>query len=109
MLKILVKSVYNFVLKFLVKVYTLKSFKNAKVVIQMFFIIYSSSILMKFDTHKHGYVCKLCCKFRVKIMSNVRATVLDISIPLYSKTANNVEHVYNLPLGITSIAILLKA
>ena len=32
---------------------TLKSFENAKVVIQMFFRISSSSILMKFDTHKH--------------------------------------------------------
>ena len=88
-------------------VYTLKSFKNAKVVIQMFSHIYSSSILMKFDTHKHCHVCKLCCDFRIKIISNVSATVLDVAIPLKSKTANNIEHDYNLLLGIESIAVLL--
>ena len=32
---------------------TLKSFKNAKVVIQLYFHTSSSSIFMKFDTHKH--------------------------------------------------------
>ena len=32
---------------------TLKSFKNAKVVIQLYFHTCSSSIFMKFDTHKH--------------------------------------------------------
>ena len=64
---------------------------------------------MKFDTHKHWYVCKLCCVFRIKIMSNVRATVLDIAINLKSKTANNIEHDYNLLLGIKRIAISLKS
>ena len=33
---------------------------------------------MKFDTQKHGYKSKLCCEFRIKIMSNVRATIFDI-------------------------------
>ena len=42
-------------------------------------------------------------------MSNVRATVFDISIPLKSKTANNIEHDYNLLLVIKNIAISLKA
>ena len=42
-------------------------------------------------------------------MSNMRATVLDIAIPLKSKTANNNEHDYNLLLGVKSIAISLKA
>ena len=32
---------------------TLKSFKNAKVIIQLYFHTSSSSIYMKFDTHKH--------------------------------------------------------
>ena len=41
-------------------------------------------------------------------MSNVRATVLEIAIPLKSKTANNIEHDYNLPFGIKGIAISLK-
>ena len=54
-------------------------------------------------------MCKLCCEFRIKIVSNVRATVLDIPIPLKSKTANTIEHVYNLPLGIKGIAILFKS
>ena len=40
---------------------------------------------------------------------NVRAIVLDIAIPLKSKSANNIEHNYNLPLGIKGIAISLKA
>ena len=35
---------------------------------------------MKFDTHKHWYVCKLCCEFRVTIMSNTRTTVFDIDV-----------------------------
>ena len=64
---------------------------------------------MKFDTHEQLYACKLCCDFRVKIMCNVRATFLDIAIPLKFKTANNIEHDYNLLLGIKSIAISLKA
>ena len=42
-------------------------------------------------------------------MSNVRAAVLKIAQPLKSKTANNIEHDYNLPLGTKSIAISLKA
>ena len=33
--------------------FTLKSFKNAKVVIQLYFHTSSSLIFMKFDTHKH--------------------------------------------------------
>ena len=42
-------------------------------------------------------------------MSNVRAAVLDIAIPLKCKTANDIEHDYNLLIGIKSIAISLKA
>ena len=31
---------------------------------------------MKFHKHKHRYECKLCCEFHIKIMINVRETVL---------------------------------
>ena len=42
------------------------------------------------------------------VMSNVRVTVFDIAIPVKSKIANNIEHDYNLPLGIQSIAFSLS-
>ena len=42
-------------------------------------------------------------------MSNVRATVVDKAIPLKFKTTNNIDHGYNLLLGIKSIALSLKA
>ena len=51
----------------------------------------------------------LLVPFRIILMSNARAIDLDKAIPLKSKTANNNEHYYNLPLGIRSIAISLKA
>ena len=51
---------------------SLKSFKNAKVKIQMFFHI-CGLISMKLNTHEYLYVCKM--------MSNVRATVFDKEIP----------------------------
>ena len=54
-------------------------------------------------------VCKLCCEFRIKIMNNVRAAILDIAIPLKSKTANDIVHDHFLLLGIKSTAISLKA
>ena len=45
----------------------------------------------------------------IKIMRNVRVTVLAIAIPLKSKTAKDIEHGYKLFLGTKSIAISLKA
>ena len=42
-------------------------------------------------------------------MSNVRVTVLDMAIPLKSKTANEIEHDLNVLLGTKSFAISLKA
>ena len=47
------EKVQDRTVRFVTRNYTLKSFKNAKVVIQLYFHTSSSSIFMKFNTHKH--------------------------------------------------------
>ena len=47
--------------------------------------------------------------FRIKIMSNVRATVVDMKISRKSNIANYIETDNNLLLAIQSMALSLKA
>ena len=73
---------------FLIRLDTLKDFKNAKMKF-IKFTIFSVSILLKFYNNNNQYVSKMCSKFRIKIMSNKKVTAYQTAIPLDNKVAIN--------------------